>query len=95
MRNAYQKDFFEKLSYMQEETVQIAFGKYKPGDDVENLLYEVTYDVLAELMTWIDGYGNFCTDKMDIVNMHTGKGLKQEPFIELHDVIADYLKWQK
>ena len=59
MRNAYQKDFFEKLAYMQEETVQIALCKYKPGDDVEDLLYEVTYDILAELMTWIDGYGNF------------------------------------
>lgn len=95
MRNAYQKDFFEKLAHMQEETVQIALRKYKSDDNVEDLLYEVTYDVLAELMTWIDGYGNFCTDKMDIVNMRTGQALKQEPFIELHDVIADYLKWKK
>ncbi len=95
MENAYQKDFFEKLSAIQEATVQIALSQYKPGDDMEDLLYEVTYDVLAELMTCIDGYGNFCTDKMDIVNMRTGKGLKQEPFIELHDVIADYLKWKK
>lgn len=95
MENPYQKEFFAHLSAIQESVVQIALSKHKPNDDIEDLLYEVTYDVLAELFTCIDGYGSFSTDKMDIVNMRTGKGLKQDPFLELHDAIAAYLKWEK
>lgn len=95
MENADQKKFLEQISAIQESVVQIALSQYKPDDDIENLLYAVTYDVLADVFTYIDGYGSCCADKMDIVNMQTGKGLKQDPFIELHDAIADYLKWEK
>ncbi len=95
MENADQKQFLEQVAAIQESVVQIAWSKYKPNDDIESLLYEVTYDVLADLFAYIDGYGGACAQKMDIVNVQTGKGLKQDPFMELHDAIADYLKWEK
>ena len=43
-------------------------------------------------MVLIDGYSAFSKDKMDIINSRTSQGLKEDPFIELHDVICDYIK---
>ena len=33
-------------------------------------------------------------DKLDIVNTKTGKGLKTDPFIELHDAVCDFIKYE-
>lgn len=95
MENAEQKKFLEQMAAIQECVVQTALSQYKPDDDIEDLLYEVTYDMLADVFTYIDGYGSACAERMDIINVQTGKGLKQDPFMELHDAIADYLKWEK
>lgn len=48
-------------------------------------MYEVTYDVITEIMEMIDGYSGFSSEKHDIVNLITGEHLKENPDIELHD----------
>ncbi|MDE7252758.1 MAG: hypothetical protein K2O32_07445 [Acetatifactor sp.] len=45
-------------------------------------------------MELIDGYGNNGHDmgRLNVVCEKTGEKLKENPFIELHDVVCDYLK---
>lgn len=48
----------------------------------------------VDIMEMIDGYSSFTSDKMDIINTKTGKRLKTDPFIELHDDVCDYIKYE-
>lgn len=92
--NSFQKQFLQSIADIQEEKTQIALSKYKEGDDIENVLFDVTFEVIAGVMTMMDGYykGN---NKMDIINIETSDNLKENPFIELHDSICDYIKYEK
>jgi hypothetical protein len=45
-------------------------------------------------MTMIDGYSGD-NKKLEVINTETGQKLKENPFIELHDCICDYLKYEK
>lgn len=92
--NEFQHKFLKFISDVQDDEVQIALSKYKDGDDIENLLLDVTYNVIVEIMTMIDGY---CGDnnKLEIIDTKTGVKLKEDPFIELHDSICDYIKYEK
>lgn len=92
--NQFQKTILNAIASEQEDTVQIAMCQYKDGDDIENLLYNTTYELIAGIMTLIDGYTND-NIKLDIVNRLTGDRLKEKPFIELHDRIADFIKYEK
>lgn len=89
--NDNQRRFFERLAWIQEDAVELAPVRYRT-DSVEELLNEVTYDVLCEVMELIDGY----TDselQLDLVDRRTGARLKECPHIELHDCLADFLKY--
>ncbi|SHJ56544.1 hypothetical protein SAMN02745136_00399 [Anaerocolumna jejuensis DSM 15929] len=92
--NQFQKTILNAIASEQEETVQIAMCQYKDGDDIENLLYNTTYELIAGIMTLIDGYTND-NIKLDIEDRLTGDRLKEKPFIELHDRIADFIKYEK
>lgn len=92
--NKFQHEFFKYISDIQDDEVQIALSKYKNGDDIENLLLDVTYNVIVEIMTMIDGYYRDST-RLDVINTETGDKLKENPFIELHDSICDYIKYEK
>ena len=58
------------------------------------MLYDTTYDVIAGIMTLIDGYVDD-NIKLDIVDRNSGIRLKEKPFIELHDAIADFIRFEK
>ncbi|MPM32442.1 hypothetical protein SDC9_79004 [bioreactor metagenome] len=45
-------------------------------------------------MTFIDGYYRD-NERLEIINTETGEKLKENPFIELHDCINSYLKYEK
>ena len=95
--NEYQQLFFEHIANIQETAVEITLGEHKlyeheQCDEIRDLLYDATSNVLCDLMVLIDGYSAFSKDKMDIINSRTSQGLKEDPFIELHDVICDYIK---
>lgn len=92
--NKMQKDFFEYLAGIQEECVEICMCKHKCNDEnVKKMLYDVTYDVITEMMVMIDGYSGYSDNKHDIVNTVTGEHLKENPFIELHDQTEGYLRY--
>lgn len=93
--NDIQEKFFSYLADVQETCVQSCLSQHKVDDDtVKSMLYEVTYDVVTEIMEMIDGYSGFSSDKHDIVNLVTGKCLKENPGIELHDQTEGFLKME-
>lgn len=96
--NGYQKKFFRYMGVIQDVAVQTAISKYgdlKTADEIEDLLYDVTYSVIMDLMVMIDGYSSFSNEKMELINQNSGVGLKENPFIELHDAICEFIKYEK
>lgn len=92
--NQFQKKFLQAIADIQDTEVQIALSKYKHGDDIENLLLDVTFEVIVSIMEMIDGYYGDNV-KLDIINIETAEKLKDKPFIELHDRICEYIKYNK
>ena len=91
--NETQKRFFAHLASVQEESVRRCLAKHNNTDSTtEALLYEVTSSAIADILTMIDGYSTYSKDRHDLVNMVTGQKLKEDPSIELHDQIEEYLK---
>ena len=69
--------------------------QHKCSDEhVKRMLYDVTYEVITEIMGMIDGYSGYSGDKHDIVNTVTGEHLKDNPFIELHDQTEGFLRYE-
>lgn len=96
--NGYQKNFFRHMGAIQEEAVQIAMSRHGSAEDterIEEMLYDATHSVIVETMVMIDGYSSFSKDKMELINQNTGIGLKENPFIELHDAVIDFIKFEK
>lgn len=95
----YQYSFLQFIADMQETRVDITLGQHKLYDHedyemIRRLLLEATHGMIYDIMEMIDGYSSFTSDKMDIVNTKTGKGLKTDPFIELHDAVCDFIKYE-
>ena len=91
--NETQKRFFAHLASVQEESVRRCLAKHNITDSTtEAVLYEVTSSAIADILTMIDGYSTYSKDRHDLVNMVTGQKLKEDPSIELHDQIEEYLK---
>ena len=91
--NETQKRFFAHLASVQVESVLRCLAKHNITDSTtEALLYEVTSSAIADILTMIDGYSTYSKDRHDLVNMVTGQKLKEDPSIELHDQIEEYLK---
>ena len=91
MKNIAEKQeaLFKHLKYIQEKSVVIALSKYKENDNLENLLYEVSFDALCGFLELIDGY---VTDeiKLDLIDKETSISMRTN--IKLHDKCVDYLR---
>ncbi len=93
--NKTQQKFFEHLAAIQDTCVESSMSEHKCDDEhVKKMLYDVTYEVITEVMTMIDGYSQYSGDRHDIVNMVTGEHLKENPFIELHDQTEEFLRYE-
>lgn len=87
-----QEDFFNMLTHFQEESVYFTLVEYQKSKgkmSLEDALFSATYDVLCSLMENVDGYDYH--RKFDIVNKDTKQSIKGNT--ELHDTIANYLKY--
>jgi len=96
--NGYQKKFFHHIGAIQEAAVQTVMSRNGVAEDIENMedmLYDATHAVIMDMMVMIDGYSGFSNSKMDLINQDTAIGLKENPFIELHDAISEYIKYEK
>ena len=87
--NEFQKKFFQAMAKIQRDCVGEALCK--KNIPIEQLLYDISGNVIIEIMTLIDGYG-VIDSKMDIINTENNQSMKTDPFIELHDAVCDYIK---
>ena len=98
-RNDYQNSFLQFIAGLQERRVDITLGQHKLYDHedyeiIRKLLFDATYGMIYDIMEMIDGYSPFTSDRLDIVNTTTGKSLKSDPFIELHDDVCDFIRYE-
>lgn len=84
-----QEEFFKSLNEIQDRVVNIALCNYKKDDDFKNILYDITFETICDVMTLIDGYGNDNV-QLDLIDRKSGESLRTG--IELHDKCVDYLK---
>ena len=90
--NVFQIQFMKAVADIQKQCVAGAlYGKHDYTSR-EDELYALTAEVIFRIMELIDGYGHLDTGKLDIICEKTGERLKEKPFIELHDVVCDYIK---
>ena len=93
--NELQQRFFEHLAGIQETCVEICMIQHKCNDEhVKSMLYDVTYEVVTEIMELIDGNSRYSDNKHDIINTVTGERLKENPSIELHDQTEGFLRYE-
>lgn len=59
---------------------------------LEDKYYEITSDVIIKIMESIDGYDNSKVGRLNVICEKTGESLKNNPYIELHDIVCNYLK---
>ena len=91
--NDLQNKFIEYLAGFQECIVESCMAEHKcENENMRKMLNQATYDMAVSIMELIDGYSGYSSDKHDIVNMVTGERLKENPFIELHDVLDGRMK---
>lgn len=90
--NMFQIQFMKAIADVQEWCVIDAlYGKHNYSSHEEEM-YALTSEVIYRIMELIDGYGYLDIGKLDIICEKTGERLKKNPFIELHDVVCDYIK---
>lgn len=89
--NTLQKEFLEVLAAIQESCVQSALCK-SDNRTLEEALYDTTSDVIINIMEVIDGYANSNIGMLEVTCKKIGESLKEKPYIELHDIVCDYLK---
>ena len=89
--NKFQKEFMETLASIQEVCVQGALCQKYEKQSLEDRFYDLTSNVIVDIMEVIDGYNNSNIGKLNVICEKTGECLKDEPFIELHDVVCEYL----
>lgn len=93
--NEMQTRFFEHLSNIQNECVEVCMLNHKITDEnTKSMLYDITYEITVRIMETIDGYSGYSDNKHDIINTVTQERLKADPFIELHDEVTEYLKYK-
>ena len=91
--NDLQNRFIDYLVSFQETSVESCMAEHKcENEEIRKMLNQVTYDMAVSIMELIDGYSGYSADKHDIVNTVTGERLKENPFVELHDVLDGRLK---
>ena len=88
--NSFQTEFMNAMKNIQQSCVAAALCKNNASKEEE--LNSVTYEIIYRIMELIDGYSEFGTGKLDIINTDTGESLKKDPFIELHDAVAGFIR---
>lgn len=90
--NEFQKEFMEMLATVQDTNVQVALCQKYDKESLEDILYDVTSNIIIDILVQIDGYGNSNMGRLDVTCKKTGMSLKDSPYIELHDVVCEFLK---
>lgn len=93
--NDRQRKFLEHIAAIQENCVESCLIEHNRQEDKEtkSMLYDATYNITARIMEMIDGCSEYSSDRHDIINTITGEHLKENPFIELHDQLEEFMKY--
>lgn len=89
--NEFQKEFMETLADIQESCVQTALNQ-SDNQSLEDKYYDITSEAIIRVMELIDGYCNPNIGRLKVTCEESGESLKDNPFIELHDMVCTYLK---
>ncbi len=89
--NEFQKEFMRTLADIQENCVQMALSQ-NDNRSLEDKYYDITSEIIIRIMENIDGYGNPNIGRLKVTCEKTDESLKDNPYIELHDVVCNYLK---
>lgn len=89
--NEFQREFLETLADIQENCVQAALGQNN-DEPLKDKYYDITSEVIIRIMEIIDGYCNQNIGKLKVTCEKSGESLKDNPYIELHDMVCNYLK---
>jgi len=81
--------FFRYLEHVQQLSVETVMMENKSNDDIEKLLYSVSYEAIYRVLELIDGYAP-AELRVDLVDKDTGISICEN--IELHDKCVDYLR---
>lgn len=85
-----QMEFFATLKEIQDTVVNVALCK--KNDDIENMLYNATYETIYSILELFDGYTKESI-KMDIVDIESGESISKG--IQLHDVCVNFINYEK
>ena len=88
--NEFQQNFIKALSDIQEICVQQVALNQNDNRSLQDKYYDITSEIIIRIMELIDGYGNI--GRLKVICEKSGEELKNNPYVELHDVICDYLK---
>lgn len=81
--------FLENLGEIQKEVVNIMLCNLNKYNKTEDILLDVTYEIIIKIMELFDGY--YKRDlKLDIVNKDTFQSITEG--IQLHDKCVDFLE---
>lgn len=87
-----QNKFFGALEEIQDFRVNVTLCKEKDYKDIKEMLYDITYDTIVDIMLLIDGYKKDDL-VLDIVDRKSAESIREG--IELHDICSDYLKYSQ
>lgn len=89
--NRFQREFMETLADIQESCVQTALSQ-NDNQSLEDKYYNITSSIIIRIMENIDGYSNRNIGRLKVTCEKSGESLKDNPYIELHDVVCNFLK---
>lgn len=90
MMNIEKEMLFANLSKIQEEAVVSVLIQQEKYHNIEEMLTDVSYEVLYRCMELLDGY--YCPDiKYRLTNVKTDAEVNES--LDLHDFCPDYLKF--
>ena len=89
MGESEQELFFEELRRIQDLVIGVSLCKQDKYKNTEEMLEDVTFEVICRMCAMIDGYGHNST-KYKLVNAQNGNTLNEN--LELHDQCVDYLR---
>ena len=81
--------FWKEIQRIQNNAVNVAITRMSEYEDVEKLLYDVTYDTIYGLMELLDGHKNSAIQG-EIRDVSSGKCINSN--MELHNYCEEYLK---
>ena len=84
--------FWKEIQNIQRETVDIFLSKITKYDDMENLLQDVSYEVIYGMLELLDGLKND-EIKGNIITVSNGNVINSH--MDLHNYCEDYLKCSK